>query len=179
MIKKILHVTLMTTAMFALAACSTSHPSSVTDATASGDNGGVTASGIGGDGTSYDNGDSGFNTDPMKVGNQSYYFDYDKSNVKGSDMASIQVQAKYLASHPNMKVLVTGNTDERGSREYNIGLGEHRAVSIESVLESAGVSKSQITTVSYGAEKPVGLGHDESSYTKNRRADLIYRSATG
>jgi peptidoglycan-associated lipoprotein len=81
-----------------------------------------------------------------------------------------------LATHPNAKILLTGNTDEHGSREYNIGLGQRRADSVASVLEADGASKNQITTVSYGAEKPVALGHDEAAYAQNRRVDLIYQS---
>lgn len=175
-IKKILQVAFISTAILALVGCSSSHPASVVDGVAGVDDGSATATGVG-DGTSFDNSDSGFNTDPMKVGNHSYYFDFDRSSVRGSDVASIQVQAHYLATHPKARVLLTGNTDERGSREYNIGLGEHRNTSVASILAAAGVSKSQITSVSYGAEKPIALGHDDNSYTKNRRVDLIFRSA--
>jgi peptidoglycan-associated lipoprotein len=112
----------------------------------------------------------------MQVGNQIYYFDFDKSFIRGEDMASLQVQAHYLISHPEAKILVAGNTDERGSREYNIGLGQRRALSIQQFLVANGVSERQILTVSYGAEKPVAFGHSEADYAKNRRANLQYQT---
>jgi len=176
-IKKVLQVTLLAASLLTLAACSTTHGGAGADGAngAYGTDGGTSANGLG-EGTNFDTSGNAFNNDPMKVGNQSYYFDFDKNDVRSSDMASIQVQAHYLATHPRAKVLITGNTDERGSREYNIGLGDRRANSVAAVLEADGVSKNQITTVSYGAEKPAALGHDEDSYAKNRRADLIYKN---
>lgn len=135
--------------------------------------GGAVARGLG-DETAFD-GSGGF-ANKMAVGNQIYYFDFDRSDVRDSDLASLKVQADYLATHPRAKVLLTGNTDERGSREYNIGLGEHRAISVKAILEADGVGRNQIITVSYGAEKPIALGHDEASYSKNRRVELIYKT---
>lgn len=176
MLKKILQLLLIAITVIALSACSSTKGTAVTT-DGYGNDGSATASGVG-DVTSFDNSDAdggSFGNDPMKVGNQNYYFDYDQSSVHNSDVASIQVQAHYLATHPKARVLLTGNTDERGSREYNIGLGERRANSVAAVLEANGVAKNQITVVSYGAEKPVGLAHNESSYAKNRRVDLIYR----
>lgn len=170
-IKPIIKVTLLAASLFCLAACSTANPDG--GAYGPGMEGGATANGLG-EGTSFDN-DGGIYGTTMKVGNQSYFFDFDSNNVHPADIPSIKVQAHYLATHPKAKVLLAGNTDERGSREYNIGLGERRAASVEAVLEAAGVNKNQIVTVSYGAEKPVALGHDEASYCKNRRVDLIYK----
>lgn len=113
---------------------------------------------------------------PMQVGNQTYYFDFDKSFVRDEDKPSLQVQAHYLISHPQAKLLITGNTDDRGSREYNIALGRRRALSVQQFLIANGVSAKQILTVSYGAEKPVAFGHSEADYAKNRRADLQYQT---
>lgn len=181
MIKKIFAVSLIAAGVFALAACSSSHKAPEEDnyGMAPVADNGATASGYGA-GTGFGGGDGAggppYDGHPMQVGNQSYYFDFDRSDVRNSDMASIKVQANYLVTHPRAKVLLEGNTDERGSREYNIALGERRANSILAVLQADGVNRSQITTVSYGAEKPIAYGHDEDSYTKNRRVDLVYQT---
>jgi peptidoglycan-associated lipoprotein len=108
--------------------------------------------------------------------NQTYYFEFNKSDVLSADYASIQVQAKYLVAHPGAKVQLQGNSDVRGSREYNIALGWRRAQAVQAILEQAGVSPGQISTISYGAEKPVALGQNESAWHLNRRVDLVYKS---
>lgn len=177
-LKKIFTMSFMAASLLTLAACSSNHGSAVQDGYNSGNGGpngsGVTSSGLGA-GTSFgSNGGPGGST--LTVGSQSYYFDFDSNAVHDSDMASIKVQGNYLATHPSAKVLLTGNTDERGSREYNIGLGQRRADAVAAALEADGASSSQITTVSYGSEKPVAFGHDEDSYSKNRRVDLAYQS---
>lgn len=164
-------------ALISLVACSTSQP----DASANGNGAayGANANGIG-EGTCFSSDDENIpGHSSLRVENQSYFFDFDQSSVHDADVASVKVQAHYLATHPHAKILLTGNTDERGSREYNIGLGERRANSVAALLEANGVCKGQITVVSYGAEKPVGLGHDEASYTKNRRVDLLYQTRIG
>jgi len=106
--------------------------------------------------------------------NQIYYFDYDDSSIHDADRASIEVQAKYLTNHPNCKVRLEGNTDNRGSREYNIALGEHRAKSVAEILKLNGVASSQIKVVTFGAQKPVAFGNTEEDYQLNRRVELIY-----
>ncbi len=108
--------------------------------------------------------------------NQSYYFDYDRYDVKESDIESVNVQANYLVAHPSAKVRLEGSTDERGSREYNVALGWKRAKAAAAILKQQGVADSQIAVVSFGKEKPIALGHDEKSYEQNRRVDLIYES---
>lgn len=108
--------------------------------------------------------------------NQAYYFAYDNFDVKNEDYESINVQANYLIAHPGAKVRLEGNTDERGSREYNVALGWKRARSVVAILKQQGVKNSQIAVVSFGKEKPIAFGHDEASYSKNRRVDLIYES---
>jgi len=102
------------------------------------------------------------------------YFDFDSSEIKGDGTDIISAHAKYLAGHPNIKVRLEGNTDERGSREYNIGLGERRAQAVRRALLLQGASDAQISTVSYGAERPVDPGHDEASWAKNRRVEIVY-----
>lgn len=102
------------------------------------------------------------------------YFDFDSSEIKGEGTDIIAAHAKYLAGHSNIKVRLEGNTDERGSREYNIGLGERRAQAVRRALLLQGASDAQISTVSYGAERPVDPGHDEASWAKNRRVEIVY-----
>jgi len=108
--------------------------------------------------------------------NQSYLFGFDRYDVQPEDVASINVQANHLAANAQAKVRLEGNTDARGSREYNIALGWKRAKAVADILKQQGVNQEQIVMVSYGKEKPIALGHDEDSYGKNRRTDLIYEA---
>lgn len=108
--------------------------------------------------------------------NQTYHFDFDKYVVKQEDIASINAQGNYLMTHSGAKVRIEGNADDRGSREYNVALGWKRAKAVAAILKQKGASDTQIAMVSYGKEKPVAFGHDEASYSKNRRADLVYES---
>lgn len=101
-----------------------------------------------------------------------YYFDFDKYNVHDEDKPAIAAKAKALASN-NKKVMVEGHTDPRGSREYNIGLGERRAKAVAEQLLANGVSSSRVRVVSYGAEKLAATGHSESDYQQDRRGVLI------
>jgi peptidoglycan-associated lipoprotein len=103
------------------------------------------------------------------------YFDFDKSDIKSEFRPTIQAHANYLAEHPRVRVKLEGHADERGTREYNIGLGERRANSVRAFLTLQGVSASQIETVSYGEERPVAMGHDESSWRLNRRVEIVYQ----
>lgn len=108
--------------------------------------------------------------------NQIYLFSYDDSALENKYVPSVNAQADYLKSHPGARVLIAGNTDERGSREYNVALGEHRANTVADILRMAGVDRQQIRVVSYGKERPANLGHDEASHAQNRRAELTYES---
>jgi peptidoglycan-associated lipoprotein len=103
------------------------------------------------------------------------YFDFDSYTVKSSDQPLLQTHARYLSAHPQRHVLIQGNTDERGTSEYNLALGEKRAEAVRHELTLLGVPDSQIEAVSLGKEKPVALGHDEASWAQNRRADLVYQ----
>lgn len=105
---------------------------------------------------------------------QVYYFPYDNSTVNNSYFNNIAAQAGYLKAHSGARIRLEGHTDERGSREYNIALGERRANAVKALLNARGVSNDQIDVISYGEEKPVALGHDESAYRLNRRVNLIY-----
>lgn len=105
-----------------------------------------------------------------------YHFKYDSSQISDADKPAIVAQARYLASNPDVDVLLAGNTDSRGSREYNIALGWRRAQSVEKLMLLNGARKSQIELVSYGEEKPVVLGDTEADYEQNRRVDLSYEN---
>lgn len=102
------------------------------------------------------------------------YFDFDSSEIKGTGTDVVAAHAKYLAGHPNTRVRLEGHTDERGSREYNIGLGERRAQSVRRALLLQGAADAQISTVSYGEERPAAPGHDEAAWAKNRRVEIVY-----
>jgi peptidoglycan-associated lipoprotein len=102
------------------------------------------------------------------------YFAYDSSEVAEEDRPLVEMHASFLAANPSVKVSLEGHADERGAREYNIGLGEHRAQAVQRMLELQGVAPDQISTVSYGEEKPAVEGHDESAWAMNRRVELVY-----
>jgi peptidoglycan-associated lipoprotein len=105
---------------------------------------------------------------------RSVYFDYDSNSVKDEFRRPIQAHASYMGDKRASKVRIEGNCDERGSREYNLALGQRRAESVKKMMTVLGVGDARIETVSYGEEKPAALGHDESSWAKNRRADIRY-----
>ncbi|MBL3967427.1 MULTISPECIES: peptidoglycan-associated lipoprotein Pal [Burkholderia] len=106
---------------------------------------------------------------------RSIYFDFDQYSVKPEFQSLLQAHADYLRSHPARRVLIQGNTDERGTSEYNLALGQRRSQAVASTLETLGVPATQLEAVSLGKEKPVALGHDEEAWAQNRRADLVYR----
>ncbi|MEM7504879.1 MAG: peptidoglycan-associated lipoprotein Pal [Pseudomonadota bacterium] len=103
------------------------------------------------------------------------YFDYDSSDVRAEDQALVEAHANYLAQNPGQRVLLEGHADERGSREYNVALGERRALAIGKLMQLLGVSDAQMRAVSYGEERPAEPGHDEGSWALNRRVELVYR----
>jgi peptidoglycan-associated lipoprotein len=102
------------------------------------------------------------------------YFEYDSSEIRAEYLEVVAAHAAYLVKYPSSKVRLEGHTDERGSREYNIGLGERRAQAVRRALASQGVADTQIATVSYGEERPAVAGSDDSSYAQNRRVELAY-----
>ena len=102
------------------------------------------------------------------------YFDFDSAEIKGAGTDVVAAHAKYLGAHPAIRVRLEGHTDERGSREYNIGLGERRAQSVRRALLLQGATDVQISTVSYGEERPAAPGHDEAAWAKNRRVEIVY-----
>lgn len=102
------------------------------------------------------------------------YFDFDSSDLKGEATDVVAAHAKYLGTNPAARIRLEGHTDERGSPEYNVGLGERRAQAVRHALLLQGATDVQISTVSYGEERPAVAGHDEAAWTKNRRVEIIY-----
>lgn len=111
---------------------------------------------------------------PIPGTEQHYFFDFDSNEIHQDAIDSIKIQANYLVKHPNIHIRLEGNTDDRGSREYNVALGERRARAVLEVLKQYGVSSGQVSVISFGAEKPAAGGEDERSYQCNRRVDLKY-----
>ena len=107
---------------------------------------------------------------------RTFYFDFDRSEIKPEYMGAIEANGKNLANHPQKRVRVEGHTDERGSREYNIALGERRAHAVARVLLLEGAKHDQISIVSYGAERPAVQGHNEAAWADNRRAIIEYEA---
>jgi len=102
------------------------------------------------------------------------YFDFDKTEIKPEFQQIMACHAKYLQDRPTAQIRLEGNTDERGTREYNLGLGERRGNAVSSALQAAGGSASQLSVVSYGKEKPVCREHNEDCWSKNRRVEIVY-----
>jgi peptidoglycan-associated lipoprotein len=140
-----------------------------------GENGGASAQGLG-QLTHFAGQQAGEMYTTQAPHNQVYRFSYDDSTLASKYIASVNAQANYLKSHPGARILLAGNTDERGSREYNIALGERRANTVAQIIRMAGVSNHQIRVVSYGKERPANLGHDEESHAQNRRVELTYEA---
>ena len=101
------------------------------------------------------------------------YFDYDRADIRPEFVPIVTAHAQFLNANPARKLRLEGHSDERGSREYNIGLGERRAQSVRRALLLQGVNETQLTTVSYGEERPAVQGSDEAAYSKNRRVELV------
>jgi len=105
---------------------------------------------------------------------RSVYFDYDSNAVKDEYRNMIQAHARYLNDHRDRNIRIEGNCDERGSREYNLALGQRRAEAVKKVITVLGVQDNRIETVSFGEKKPKNPGHDEAAWAENRRADIRY-----
>jgi peptidoglycan-associated lipoprotein len=108
------------------------------------------------------------------VSKRSIYYDFDAYNIKEEFQALVEAHSKFLQEHKDFKVRIEGNCDERGSREYNLALGQRRADSVKRAMTLLGVPPKQIETVSFGSEKPKALGHDEEAWGENRRSDIVY-----
>ena len=104
------------------------------------------------------------------------HFDYDSSQLSNADYQTLLAHAQFLVANANSRVALTGHTDERGTREYNMALGERRAKAVQSFLVSNGVSPTQLEAVSYDKEMPINPGHDESAWKENRRVEINYEA---
>lgn len=103
------------------------------------------------------------------------YFEYDSSNLTPESEAIVQAHAQYLINSPDTKIILEGHADERGTREYNLSLGEDRAKSVSNLMQVLGVSAGNILTISYGEERPTSLGSDDSAWRLNRRVEILYQ----
>ena len=109
------------------------------------------------------------------IGRRTLYFAFDSSDIREEDMDIIEAHARFLADHPDQRIILEGHTDERGAAEYNLALGERRAQAVKRALVLSGADEDQIRVISYGEEKPAELGSDEDAWAENRRAELVYR----
>lgn len=123
---------------------------------------------------------TGTGLDPLNDPNsplakKSVYFDFDSFVVKSDYQGLVEAHGRFLVANKTRRVVVEGNADERGSREYNLALGQKRAEAVKSRLALLGVTPAQIDAVSFGEERPRGTGKDEAAYAENRRADVVYK----
>jgi len=132
-----------------------------------------------GDGTALDDGMpltavEMLEEDTGALSNRTIYFEFDSAKLTSESIEILETHGNFIAGHGEVSVRLEGHADERGSREYNIALGDRRAQSVRRVLLFQGASSDQVETVSYGEEQPLMTGHDEESWAKNRRVELIY-----
>jgi len=114
-------------------------------------------------------------TDPNSpLSKRSVFFDFDSNAVRDEYRGLVQAHSRFMTDRRDTRIRIEGNCDERGSREYNLALGQRRAESVKKVMTVLGVSDGRIETTSYGEEKPLSTGHDESAWAQNRRADIKY-----
>jgi peptidoglycan-associated lipoprotein len=111
----------------------------------------------------------------VNVGDRIFY-DFDRFNVRNDQRATLEKQAAWLKRYPQVQITIEGHADERGTREYNLALGERRANSAKDFLVAQGVAANRVRVISYGKERPVALGHDEASWAQNRRAVTVITS---
>jgi peptidoglycan-associated lipoprotein len=163
-----------------LAACTTSmerqegatvEERSTTAGAATGEEGGAQTYGAGEEAAS---GFSELNEPGSLLATRTIYFDFDSSNVKPEYNAVVEAHAEYLANHPKVSITLEGHADERGSREYNLALGERRARAVKQQMTLLGAGADQIHVTSYGEERPAVEGHNEAAWSKNRRVEIVY-----
>lgn len=171
---------LLLTVTCLLAACTTTtertegatvEERSTSASTAAGEQGGAQAYGAGEEASS---GFSELNKPGSLLATRTIYFDFDSSEVKPEFNAVLEAHAEYLANHPDVSVTLEGHTDERGSREYNLALGERRAKAVKQQMTLLGAGADQVHVTSYGEERPAVEGHNEAAWSKNRRVEIVY-----
>jgi peptidoglycan-associated lipoprotein len=134
--------------------------------------GGVTGAGVPGAGTGM--GASALRDPNNILSKRSVFFDFDSFVVKDEYKPLVEAHARYLAGNRQARATIQGNTDERGSREYNIALGQRRADAVKRMMTLLGAQDAQVETVSFGKEKPRNPGHDEAAWAQNRRGDIVH-----
>ena len=167
-LKQLVRVMLVGCSILAISACSTTGKNGGGQTGYSdGDASGAQAAGMGeGDGF----GGTGGSGSRHAANGRTYYFNYDKSEVRDEDKPAIMANAEKLVNNPSAKVIVEGHTDPRGSREYNVALGERRANAVADLMKTKGVGSNQARVVSYGAERLAATGHTEEDFQLDRRA---------
>lgn len=166
---------ILSVALFGLAGCNRGN--TVPDTAASGSGAGFD----GGASTNVSDGGGGISISPLEAERQRLmqqlvvYFDYDQAEIRSEFNDLLAAHGQFLAQNTAAQVRLEGHADERGSREYNIGLGERRAQAVRRVLMLQGAQATQLTTVSYGEERPAQTGSDEEAWRLNRRVELVYR----
>lgn len=172
-LKQWIQLILVGSCVMSLVACSAKHKPqdelAINDANSAYEDNGIQSNGLGED--------SQFGDHPTAshlASKRVYYFDFDSNVVHDDDKPAIVANAKKLSANPSEKAMLEGHTDPRGSREYNIALGERRAEAVARILRDKGVSRDQIRVVSYGAEKLASTGHTEADYQRDRRGVLVY-----
>jgi peptidoglycan-associated lipoprotein len=170
--------------MLTLSACSTTQPpkDNVPDEApvSGGDGQGSETYGLSEDGTYAEGFDfvndpqSPLNDPQSPLAERIVYFEFDSSTVRDDYLDLVAAHGRFLTEHPSLTMRLEGHTDERGTREYNVALGERRALAVNSLIELQGVAADQLETVSYGEELPIAFGHDEDSWAKNRRVEIVY-----
>jgi peptidoglycan-associated lipoprotein len=174
---KILFAAMAVAIVTALAGCSTQPTAPVDDKSTTGTPDAATTPGATTSGTTTPGVTGAMSPlkDPNNIlSKRSVYFEYDSFVVEDKYKAQIEAHARYMTANRSAKVTLQGNTDERGSREYNIALGQKRADAVKRAMTLQGVQEIAIETVSFGKEKPRREGHDEASWAENRRVDIIY-----
>ena len=142
-------------AVLALAACSSSNPEG-------------SVAPVGGPGAGASRFGPGSQQDLAQTAGDRVFFEYDKSDISGEGQQILERQARWLQRYPNVSVTIEGHTDERGTREYNLALGERRAQTVKNALVALGIQSGRIQTISYGKERPIVVGSDEQGYAQNR-----------
>ncbi len=174
-LKKLTALMMIGCSILALSACSTTKRSNANGETAmalndvNGANGGARSSGLG---QNENYGDTAA-AKTRAAAKRTYYFDFDKYDVREADKSAVLANADWLIAHPKSRIILEGHTDPRGSREYNIALGENRAKSVLELLQSRGVNPNQIRVVSYGSERPAASGHSDQDFQLDRRAIIV------
>ncbi len=167
-LKRLLQVMVVSCGVLGLVSCASMHKGDASVSDADGQGPDVQTSGLG------ENSSFGGMSPQQLLAKHTYYFEYDSSAIQDVDRAAIMANANKIAASPSTKVLLEGHTDPRGSREYNVALGERRANAVADLMKSKGVAADQIRVVSYGAERLAAPGRSESDFQKDRRVVLVY-----